>query len=123
MAKKTTKVQKRDSYSVGKGTRDITAAVDVGLGQIGTVAMFVEKKPIVDGEAPIAPESLGEGNTLKDKLLLVEATVTDVSVMTNKMSVVVRLNGGRTTKKVTAAGEVAEDGDSIFFQIFVLFEE
>jgi hypothetical protein len=124
MAKRVRKVQKRDSYSVGAGNRAIAAAVDVGLGQIGTVTMSVGRNTIVDGEeAPLPPDELGQGDDLKGKLLLVEVTVTDVSAMTNKMSVAVRLTGGRTTKKVTVSDEVEEEGDSLFFQVFVLFQE
>lgn len=118
---KTSRVKKRDFYDVGTGTRDILASVDVGAGQIGTMAVLINKKAIVEEEAPLAPQNLGLGSDLKGKLLIVEGTVTDVSVMTNKMSVIVRLTGGRNTKKVTATAEVADDGDSVFFQVAVLF--
>jgi hypothetical protein len=119
MAKKTARVRERDSYSVGTGTRDITAAVDVGLGQIGSVTMSVEEDVVAEGEAPLPPQSLGLGTDLVGKLLLVEVTVSDVSVMTNKMKVIVKLGGGASAKRIEAVAEVQEEGDSVFFEIFV----
>ena len=122
MAKKIAKVSERDSYSVGTGTRDITAAVDVGLGQIGTVTMSLEDDVVADEEAPLPPQTLGKGQDLVDQILLVEVTVTDVSVMTNKMKVVVRLAGGSASKRVEATGEVQDEGESVFFTIAVRFK-
>ena len=122
MAKKIAKVSERDSYSVGTGTRDITAAVDVGLGQIGTVTMSLEDDVVADEEAPLPPRTLGKGQDLVDQILLVEVTVTDVSVMTNKMKVVVRLAGGSASKRVEATGEVQDEGESVFFTIAVRFK-
>lgn len=122
MAKKTARVRERDSYSVGTGTRDITAAVDVGLGQIGTVTMSLEGDILAEEETPLPPESLGKGEDLIDQVLLVEVTVTDVSIMSNKMKVVVRLAGGSTTKRVEATATVQEEGDSVFFEIAVRFK-
>jgi hypothetical protein len=48
--------------------------------------------------------------------------VTDVSIMTNKMSVVARLEGGLAPKTIVANAEVEEEGDSRDFRVFVLFK-
>jgi hypothetical protein len=122
MAKKTARVRERDTYSVGTGTRDITASVDVGLGQIGTVTMSLEDDVVAEEEAPLPPQSLGEGNELIGKILRVDVTVSDVSVMTNKMKVIVKLGGGSASKRVEATAEVEEEGDSVFFEITVRFK-
>jgi hypothetical protein len=122
MAKKTARVRERDSYSVGTGTRDITAAVDVGLGQIGSVTMSLEQDVIKKKGAPVAPVVVGKGDDLVGKLLLVEVTVSDVSVMTNKMKVIVKLGGGSTAKRIEAIAEVQDEGDSVFFEIFIRFK-
>ena len=57
------------------------------------------------------------------KLLIVETTVSDVSLMTNKMSIILRLSGGQRDKKVVSLDAVDKEGDSIFFQTFILFKE
>ena len=122
MAKKTTRVKERESYSVGTGTREITASVDVGVGQIGTVVMTLDDDEITDGEAPLPPEPLGLGNDIIGQLLLVEATVTDVSIMSNKMKVIVRLAGGSSARRIEATAELANEADTALFQIAILFK-
>ena len=122
MAKKTTRVKERDSYSVGTGTREITVSVDVGVGQIGTVVMTLEDDEITSGEAPLPPEPLGLGNDVIGQLLLVEVAVSDVSIMSNKMKVIVRLAGGSSAKRIEATAALQNEGDTALFEIAVLFK-
>jgi hypothetical protein len=124
MAKKAIRVRERTSYAVGAGTRDITASVDVGLGQTGSVTMLLKGKTVIeDKEAPVAPQTLGKGSDLAGQLLRIEVVVTDVAVMANKMKVVVKLGGGSTAKRVEATAEVQDIGDTAFFEIAVLLKE
>jgi hypothetical protein len=117
------KQNQTESYPVGKGKENVTVSVDVGLGQLAAVQMALDKTPIVSAPAPLGLQNLGPGSALKGKLLIVETMVTDVSIMTNKMSVVTKLTGGVTPKTITTSGEVADQGESILFETFVLFEE
>jgi len=115
-------VERKTSYRVATAG-DVSVAVDVGLGQIGTITLFLEDAELVAGaEAPLPPRVLGAGTALAGRLLTIEVTVTDVSIMTNQMSVVVRLEGGTAPKTITANAEVDEEGDSRDFRVFVLFK-
>jgi hypothetical protein len=116
------KQERNDFYKVGAGNATIKAAVDVGLGQLGAVKMFLDKKLIVNTSAPIGQQLLGSAKDVVGKLLIVETVVTDVSIMTNKLSVVIMLTGGPSPKTIIRTDEV-EDGESTLFETFVLFRE
>ena len=117
--------EKEVIFNIGKNAGVIEASVDVGLGQEGFVSMAVEQTKLFPGvkRAPLAPQRLGKGPTLLDKFLIVEARVSDVSKITNKMSVTVNLTGAKEGKKVVSTDEVDNDGDEIRFRTFVLFQE
>jgi hypothetical protein len=115
--------KKSESYVVGRGNKHVKVSVDVGLGQLGFLKLSVDRDHKISAPAPLGPVDLGPGADLKGKLLIFETLVTDVSTMTNKMSVIVQLSGGTSTKTITTKGEVGEQGDSILFQIFVLIKE
>jgi hypothetical protein len=117
------KQKKTDSYAVGKGNKNVKAFVDVGLGQLGFLKLSIDKDHKLSAPAPLGPVDLGRGSDLKGKLLIFETLVTDVSTMTNRMSVVIQLAGGTSEKAVTMDGEVGEDLDSILFQAFILVKE
>jgi hypothetical protein len=119
------KKQKKTSfYKVGTSDgADILASVDVGLGQDGFVTISLDRTAIVSAPAPIGMLRVGTAAEVKGKLLIVEAKVTDVSTMTNKMSVSVMLTGGPSPKLVQQPGEVAAQGDSILFETAVLFRQ
>ena len=118
------KQKKTDFYRVGSTPgAAIIASVDVGLGQQGFVSMFLDKTPILSAPAPVGLQRVGTAADVKGKLLIVETKVTDVMELTNKMSVTVRLAGGRAVKLITQPGEVAEQNDSILFQTIVLLRE
>jgi hypothetical protein len=121
-----TKVKEKEViYNIGKGAGVIEASVDVGLGQEGFVSMAIDEKKLFSGvkRAPLAPQSLGKGSTLLERFLIVETRVSDVSKITNKMSVTVNLTGAETSKKVVTTDEVDKEGDEIRFRTFVLFQE
>src|SRR5215207_5527036 len=107
------KQKKNDSYKVGPGDRQIKAAVAVGLGQLGAVKLFLGRKLLTAGGAPLGQHPIGTASELKGKLLIVETRVDDVSEMTNKMSVVIRLSGGPSAKTITTNGEVETANDSV----------
>jgi hypothetical protein len=69
------------------------------------------------------PAHIGPGAGLDGELLIVETLVTDVSTKTDKMQVIVTLEGGPRPKTVKADGEVGSAGDSILFRTFVAFRE
>jgi hypothetical protein len=113
--------ERKESYRVLAD--DVLVSVSVGLGQIGTVRMFLEEKVLGTTPAPVGVRNIGAGPDLVGKLLTVEVTVTDVSVMTNQMSVTVQLKGGKPAKPIVLKDEVDEEGDTRDFRIFVLFKE
>jgi hypothetical protein len=118
------KLEKNDSYRVGKKAGAIIrASVDVGLGQDGFVKMSLDRKAIIGTAAPIGLLAVGTAAEVKEKLLVVQSKVTDVSVMTNRMSVAIRLTGGPSPKTITVPAEVTDQGDSILIEVFVLFRE
>ena len=118
------KIDKNDSYRVGKKSAAvIRASVDVGLGQDGFVKLSLDNKPLLGTFAPVGLLALGTAYAVKEKLLVVQVKVTDVSVMTNRMSVTVRLTGGPSAKSITVPAEVSDDGDSVLIEVFVLFRE
>ena len=118
------KQKKNDTYKVGTtGGAKIKVAVAVGLGQLGAVKLFLERRLITAGGAPLGQTIVGTADELKGKLMTVETRVDDVSLMTNKMSVVIRLVGGPTPKVITTDGLVTNQGDSIIFDTAVLFRE
>lgn len=114
------KIKKTDAYRIASGNEKIQVAVDVGLGQLGFVKISLGTKPVASAGAPVGLQTLGTRDELADKLLIIEAVVTDVSIMTNKMSVIVKLTGGPAPKTVRVTDEVVDQGDSIIFQISVL---
>jgi hypothetical protein len=62
-------VERKASYRVATGT-GISVAVDVGLGQIGAVTLFLEDAELVVGAAaPLAPRILGPAAELVGQLL------------------------------------------------------
>lgn len=116
MARKT---RKNDDYKVGAGDADVKIAVDVGLGQRGTAKVSLAGRSLATTAAPLSL-TIGPRDDVAGKLLTIETVVTDVSTMTNKMSVTVKLSGGPSAKTVTNTGEVSDAGDSIIFQTLVL---
>ena len=116
------KIKKTDSYKVGTANADVKVGVDVGLGQRGTTKITLSTTPLVTVGAPVSL-TVGKGSDIKGKLLTIETLVTDVSTMTNKMSVAVKLTGGPSSKTITTPGEVTDSGDSVIFQTLVLFKE
>ena len=116
------KIKKTDSYKVGTSDSDVRVAVDVGLGQRGTVKISFGTTSLVTTGTPV-DLMVGKASAIKGRLLTVETLVTDVSTMTNKMSATVKLSGGPSPKTVTTPGEVTEQGDSAIFQTLVLFKE
>jgi hypothetical protein len=117
------KQKKTDSYKVGTGNNTIEVALDVGLGQLGAVKIALDKKTLVIAAAPMGQQPVGRAKDVVGKLLIVETMVTDVSIMTNKMSVVIQLIGGPSAKTITLTDEVPAEGESILFETFVLFKE
>lgn len=116
------KIRKNDFYKVGTSDSDVKASVDVGLGQRGTVKVTLGTTSLATTGAPLGL-NLGKGSELQGKLLTVETLVTDVSTMTNKMSVALKLSGGPSSKTITTPGEVTDPGDSVIFQTLVLIKE
>ena len=117
------KQEKNASYKVGKGTSEITAAVDVGAGQKGTVSMALDKKSVKKkADTPVAAVKLGAAKDVLGKLLIVETAVSDVIPMTDKMKVTVKLEGGPSPRNVTSTAEEGE-AETVLFQTFVLLKE
>ena len=116
-------VEKRDIYRVGPSGADIKVSIDVGLSQEGMTKVLLGTTPIVTTSPPIGQLNIGPGVGLEGELLIVETLVTDVSTKTDKMQVIVSLEGGPRPKTVKADGEVTTAGDSILFRTFVAFRE
>lgn len=108
------KVKTDDSYEVSTG--DVFLSLTIGEGQFGTSDVFVGGTQVVRASGPIGNLRLGSGPRITGKKLLVRSVVTDVSTMTNKMSVSYRLNGGKAKKSVIAKGTVDQQGKSLVFE-------
>lgn len=108
------KVKTDDTYQVGAA--DVFLSLTIGDGQFGTSDVFVGGTQIVRASGPIGSLRLGSGAAIKGKKLLVRSVVSDVSTMTNKMSVSYRLNGGTAPKAIVAKGSVATSGKTLVFE-------
>jgi hypothetical protein len=108
------KVRTDESYTVGAG--DVLLSLNIGEGQFGTSDIFLGSTQILRASGPIGGLLLGPGPDLEGQTLLVRSFVSDVSTMTNKMSVTYRLSGGRTAKTIVARGAVARQGQSLVFE-------
>jgi hypothetical protein len=108
------KVKTDDTYEVAAG--DVLLSLSIGEGQFGTSDVFVGSAKVVRTSGPIGNLRLGPGPAIKGKRLLVRSVVTDVSTMTNKMSVSYRLSGGKAQKAVVAKGGVTSQGASLTFE-------
>jgi hypothetical protein len=116
-------IETRDLYRVGKTGEDVKVSVDVGLSQEGMTKVILDMTPIVTTSPPIGQLNLGPGPGLEGQLLIVETLVVDVSTHTDKMSVIVTLEGGPKSKVIRATGEVTAAGESQLFRTFVVFQE
>jgi hypothetical protein len=116
-------IETRDLYRVGTSGADVKVSVDVGLSQEGMTKVLLGTTPIVTTSPPIGQLNIGPGAGLDGELLIVETLVTDVSTKTDKMQVIVSLEGGPKPKTLKADGEVSSAGDSILFRTFVAFRE
>lgn len=116
-------VETRDIYRVGTSGADVKVSVDVGLSQAGMTKVLLGTTPIITTTPPIGQLNIGPGAGLEGELLIVETLVTDVSAKTDKMEVIVTLEGGPRPKPVKANGEVSSPGESLLFRTFVAFLE
>ena len=108
------KVKTDDSYQVS--TQDVFLSLSIGEGQFGTTDISVGGTQIIRASGPIGNLRLGSGPNIQGKNLLVTSLVSDVSTMTNKMSVSYRLNGGTAQKALVAKGAVTGQGDALIFE-------
>jgi len=108
------KVKTDDTYQVGSA--DVFLSLAIGEGQFGTSDVFVGGAQILRASGSIGSLRLGPGAAIKGKKLLVRSVVSDVSTMTNKMSVSYRLNGGAAQKALVAKGSVDAHGKTLIFE-------
>jgi len=108
------KVKTDATYQVAAG--DVLLSLSIGEGQFGTSDVFVGGTKVIRTSGPIGSLRVGSGPAIKGKKLLVRSVVTDVSTMTNKMSVSYRLTGGKAQKAVVAKGGVTAQGASLTFE-------
>ena len=104
------KQERNDFYKVGAGNATIKAA---RRRRPWTARRRQDvSRQETDGEHVSADgqQLVGSAKDVVGKLLIVETVVTDVSIMTNKMSVVIMLTGGPSPKTITRTDEVERRG-------------
>jgi len=108
------KVTTNDTYRVGNG--DVFISLAIGEGQFGTSDVSIDGTRLVRSSGSIGGLRVGAGPRVKGKDLKVRSVVSDVSTMTDRMSVTYRLNGGQGTKSITAKGKVDKAGKMLIFE-------
>lgn len=108
------KVKTADTYEIG--TEDVFLSLNIGEGQFGTSDVFVEDTSILRASGSIGRLRLGAGIRLTGKDVLIRSVVTDVSTLTNKMSVTYLLSGGKKDKKIAVKSSVSKPGASLVFE-------
>jgi hypothetical protein len=100
-----------EDYVVGDGP--VTLAIEIGDGQIGGSAVFLNHVVIAKGNVELV--HLGSGPAIAGQPLGVRTIVTDIREQTNRTDVTYTLSGGEDTLIVTLEQEVENDGDSISY--------
>lgn len=107
------------TYELGDG--DVFLSLAIGEGQFGTSDVSVGSSRILRSSGSIGRLHLGSGPEIKGKKLKVKSVVSDVSTMTDRMSVTYQLTGGSGPKSIVARGKVDKAGASLIFETtFVL---
>lgn len=108
------RVTTNDTYKVGNG--DVFISLAIGEGQFGTSEVSIDGTRLVRSSGSIGGLRVGAGPKVKGKDLKVRSVVSDVSTMTDRMSVTYRLNGGQATKSIVAKGKVDKAGKMLIFE-------
>jgi hypothetical protein len=111
-------VARRIRYAVRKA--DVTLAVTIGSGQIGSTRVFLGDKEIGSGGS-ILKLRLGPGPAIKPLGARVVSLVQDVQSNTNRVSVEYVLTGGVKKVTVVATATVANDLDLCRFETTITF--
>lgn len=102
------------TYEVGDG--DVSLAVIIGDGQIGTSIVRLDQKEIARGDFEGRP--IGAGAELAGKELLIKTVVTDVNESTDHTSVTYMLSGGPREQRFSLHAMVPNAGESIIYRAF-----
>lgn len=115
-------VEVRDFYTVSRG-QHVFATANVDAAQLGELSLFINETKLGDFTAPMASLDLGLADDLIDKLLRVEAIVSDVMKVTDALRLRLTLTGGPAAKTIPVSADTEENGGSVKFRIFVLLRE
>ena len=107
-------VELEQTYAVGG--KDVRLSITIGEGQLGMSSVSLGTQLLVKASDTIGGLLLGSGSDLIDEELRVDTVVTDVSSLTNRMSVTYRLEGGKARKAWLAKGKVTSAFDTLFFR-------
>ena len=107
------RVTTNETYSVG--TADVFLSLAIGEGQFGTSDVTIGATNVLRSSGSIGRLRIGSGANVKGKTLKVTSVVSDVSTMTDKMSVTYQLSGGEASKAITARGKVNRAGAMLIF--------
>jgi hypothetical protein len=108
------RVTTHDTFKVGKA--DVFLSLAIGEGQFGTSDVSIAGSQLLRSSGSIGRLRLGPGPDIKGKNLKVKSVVSDVSTMTDKMSVTYQLSGGQSSKSLTAKGKVDKAGKMLIFE-------
>jgi hypothetical protein len=108
------RVTTNDTYKVGDG--DVFLSLAIGEGQFGTSDVSIAGTQLLRSSGSIGGLRIGSGTNVKGKTLKVKSVVSDISTMTDKMSVTYQISGGQGRKSITAKGKVDKPGKSLIFE-------
>jgi hypothetical protein len=107
------RVTTNDTYKVGNA--DVFLSLAVGEGQFGTSDVSIAGNQLLRSSGSIGRMRIGSGPQVTGKMLKVKSVVSDVSTMTDKMSLTYQLTGGQGSKSITVRGKVDKAGKMLIF--------
>lgn len=113
-------VKKNVKYAVRKA--DVTLAIRVGSGQIGSSTIFLGDKELASGGSMLSV-LIGRGEDLKGTQVRVASLVQDVLTQTNRVSVEYVLTGGVKQQEFVAKTTVDKQLDLCRFTTTISFVE
>lgn len=108
------------TYKVA-GNGNVNLTVIVGSGQPGVTSAFLDGT-LLQSQPNLLNQSLGVGNALLGKELMIVSTVTDVRQETNLTGVYYTLIGGVEPRNVPHEHTVSAHGNSVSFAAIFKFD-
>ncbi len=98
-----------------KANQKVELKITIGFGQLGSTSVHVGTERIVDSQEGKVQVELGQGGSLKGKMVICSSLVQDVRGETNKTSARYELTGGKKPLDEKLQKVVSDDGEIVWY--------